>query len=444
MAVYARPERARPRIVLRSANWKLMAACLGGVLVLSLLGPLMTFSDASSSLEGSSLRQSLSIGLFAVVAVAVKPWDDPRRLLAVPRLIVIALAWFWLSMAWAIEPLIAVRRLILATVVIWSIFLTVRELGYERTLLVLRVVLVGALVANYLTVLADPAFGMHTANEPDELSLIGDWRGFMMHKNLAGPVCVVTLFAFLFDARRIPQWLRWAVVAASAFFLLKSGSKTSFGLAISGVAVGFVFLQYRLRYRSLLIVLVTAMGCAATIVSLIYKNPILGNFSDPKAFTGRPVIWNALTAYIADHPLLGAGYQSFWGIGPGSPVYKYATGFATTVTTGHNGYLDLASQVGIPMMLFAVAAAMVVPLVRLFAAGSANERGALLASILFFLIGANFTETSLFDRDSFMEVSLMLAIALGGALAAQPAMRRGVPVAGPAFPMRPGRPRADA
>ncbi|PJN92824.1 hypothetical protein CNY89_26205, partial [Amaricoccus sp. HAR-UPW-R2A-40] len=42
------------------------------------------------------------------------------------------------------------------------------------------------------------------------------------------------------------------------------------------------------------------------------------------AFTGRTQIWSTILAYLRDHWPAGAGYGSFWNVGPDSPVFAYA------------------------------------------------------------------------------------------------------------------------
>jgi O-antigen ligase len=80
---------------------------------------------------------------------------------------------------------------------------------------------------------------------------------------------------------------------------------------------------------------------------------------------------------------------------------------------GHNGYLDLALQVGVPGMVLVTFAAIVWPLLRLFSSRIASPaRRALIVAVVIFCAGHNITETSLFDRDMIVHVFLMFAIAL--------------------------------
>ncbi len=362
---------------------------------------------------GSAIRQLGYLILTGIIFLALKPWENYRRLLAIPLPLCIGLAYCWVSLLWAIEPGVAFRRLVLVTMVMWTMFAAMRQLKFEEVLSLLRWSLFSLLVVNYLIVFLAPAYGIHDGNALDEYSLAGDWRGVMQHKNFAGATCAVTMIAFGFDRGRIPRLLQWAVLAASAYFLYRSNSKTSFGLGIAAMAAGWMFVRYNRKYRLVVIVGIAALAIAATILEGLYQNPLSGKFSDPKAFTGRMSIWIALYHYIADHPWFGSGYGSFWDIGPRSPIYQYATGEVSRMPNGHNGFLDLAAQLGIPGLVLIVTVAVIWPLKTLLDSPIVTGgRGALIAALFIFCIGHNATESSLFDRDMTIWVIFMVAIAL--------------------------------
>lgn len=363
--------------------------------------------------EGSSIRQIGYLFLTGVIFLALKPWENYRRLLAIPLPLCIGLVYCWLSIIWAIEPSVAFRRLVLATMVMWTLFAAMRQLKFEEILSLLRWSLLLLLIVNYLIVFLAPAYGIHDGNALDEYSLAGDWRGVMQHKNFAGATCAVTLIAFGFDRGRIPRALQWAVLAGAAYFLYRSNSKTSFGLGIAAMAAGWMFVRYNRKYRLAVIIGIAVLATAATVLEGLYQNPFLGKFSDPKAFTGRGSIWMAVSRYVGDHPWFGSGYGSFWDIGPRSPIYQYATGEVAGMPNGHNGFLDLAAQLGIPGLILIVIVAVIWPLKTLLDSPIVTgNRGALIAALFIFCIGHNATESSLFDRDMTIWVIFMIAIAM--------------------------------
>jgi hypothetical protein len=89
----------------------------------------------------------------------------------------------------------------------------------------------------------------------------------------------------------------------------------------------------------------------------IYQYAFVQAVNDPRTFTGRVLIWRALMNFIGDHFWLGTGYGSFWNVGDDGPIYRYASGWVTRISEGHNGYLDLACQLGVPLAAGAGAAA---------------------------------------------------------------------------------------
>ena len=68
---------------------------------------------------------------------------------------------------------------------------------------------------------------------------------------------------------------------------------------------------------------------------------------DPDEFTGRAAIWAAELRYIADHPLLGAGFGTFTDSGSQSPLHNYVgASWVDAVSHGHNGYLQVLVTIG--------------------------------------------------------------------------------------------------
>jgi len=384
------------------------------LLVLVALGPYAS-SDTMASGGGGSLMRQLSYAVVFAVAVSATCMSRyPRHFLAMPLGLVLTLGWCWLSMTWAIDPNTAVRRIMLTTLVMWTVFMTVQQLGYQRTVSIVRMVLVLVLVANYCAVIAWPGFGIHQAAQIGDPELVGNWRGILMQKNFAGAICAFTLIVYAFDARGIRPILRWAVIAATAYFLYMTSSKTSIRLTVLVLGVGYLYSLYNPRYLLQLICGATMLGVVLIALGLNYWDALLAPLERQDALTGRGAIWSVLVAYAKEHWLLGAGYGSFWNIGPVGPVYRYTNNWVVEVSNGHNGYLDLLVQVGVPGVVLAVATMIAWPILKLAAGATERSRGAMLMACVLFCAGHNMTESSLLDRDSIVQVFLVMAIALIG------------------------------
>lgn len=368
--------------------------------------------------QGDSLlrqfREFGYIATFVAAVLAVRPWRHPERLLVVPWPLVVALAWCGLSLTWALEPAIGSRRLLLTIIVLWTLFALVRELGLERSTAILRSGLALLLLINFIAVLAWPSVGIHGANEAD---LANDWRGIMAQKNYAGLVSALTILVFTFNAATVQRAFRVVTGSAAVVFLLLSDSATSLGMTGVSIAFGVVLSLRTARSGNRPI---AAEGWAWVPLGVfflifttmaVFPAPYLKWLSDPTGFTGRYQIWAALIRLYNEQPLLGVGYGSLWDLDTHAPIAAYARGWAATVSHGHNGYLDLLVQIGAAGTLIVLFAVLVWPLQRLLRGGSDPVR-VLSATMLLFCLGHNFTESTLFDRDSLGQVFLMLAISM--------------------------------
>lgn len=388
-----------------------IATC--ALLVMVLLAPLMTYNELPLTGEGSAVRQVGYVLILGLAVFGARPAVTRWKLIGMPVPVLLALGWCWISVAWAIEPDIALRRLFLTTVIVWTTFLIVQQAGYRSTLDIVRVVLVLALGANFATVFLDPATGIHMMKDSAvSTALIGNWRGFLVHKNFAGAACALTILLFLFDARKISPVLRVAVVLLAGYFLLRTQSKTSAGMAALALLAGLCFQFYSRRFRAYAIPSIAIVASLGWMVLSAYEDVLRFSYLAPSAFTGRGYIWNMLLKYAGDHLLTGAGFDSFWNIGAYSPVYQYGSGMLTQITVGHNGYLDLLVTIGLPGLILAVFCFVGWPLWRLLANESIPvEQGALITALIIFCMGHNVTESSLFSRDAFVGFFMALAAA---------------------------------
>ncbi|MFC0205080.1 O-antigen ligase family protein [Novosphingobium soli] len=378
---------------------------------LVLIGPVLTNIDGQNGTEtGSIFRQIGYLITFGLLVYSVFREGKGSWALRMPLPIVVALGWCWLSLVWAINVDIAFQRLVLTTISTWFAFILVRGAGYERSLDVLRIILVTGLVGNYVMVWLDPAFGIHLAH--DTTALYGNWRGLMGHKNFAGAAAAITILIFVFAPGKIHPLARLAILAAAAYFLFRSQSKTSGGMVVIAAVAGWIFVKFDTSIRRFAIPLLMALSAAVFFAGSFFQVKSVHDILDPQLFTGRGHIWFSMLRYIETNWLLGTGFGSFWNIGFESPIYSYGTtGFVRGLSVGHNGYLDLLATIGAPGLALAVFAAIVAPTVKLLTTNISARRGALAVALLVFCVGHNFTESSLFERDSFIGVIMVISVA---------------------------------
>jgi exopolysaccharide production protein ExoQ len=413
-STYPRPDVVTPwaGIARRDARGSILA-WIGVILLMSAV----TIGPHANALkeEGATglIRQGTYIGLLVLAMLSVRPWRNPAILLCVPAPLVLAVAVCAISLTWSAVPGIGFRRLTLTATIIWTIAILVRQLGDDRFVSALRWALFALLIANYVAVFAFPTFGIHQFGDRIDIALVGDWCGVMMHKNFAGAVMAVTVCFFLFDAGRVNLLVRIAIIAAASVFLIFSESKTSVGMLVGSALAGYLFGKISFSWRLALIPMI-AIGFVLLMIYLnLYRYVFVQLVTDPVTFTGRIIIWRHLFSYIVDNPLFGTGYGSFWNVGEEGPIFRYSSDWVRTQASGHNGYLDLAATLGIPLAIVVVGLLVVWPFVRiLISHRTTGGRGALLLSLLIFCVGHNVTEASMMERDVIPNVVLIIAITL--------------------------------
>ncbi len=384
-------------------------------LCIVLAGPYINLLNQSVD-EGSLLKQVCFSVILMLALIASRYETAGERLSIVPASMVIILAYCALSCCWSAAPDIAFRRWALTALVMFISLIVVRRAGFERTTEIIRVILAITLFVNYITVVAMPDIGIHQALEEQDDSIVGAWKGVLVHKNFAGPVTAFT-FMYYFFAFCLNKWIRWLMLAASAVFLFGTHSKTSVGFVLFSTLAGLLYMSYTPSRRRIILSFVYLVTIVAVVVITYDADSIVEYFNRGDAFTGRTQIWSALITYWNDNWLSGAGFGSFWNAGYSSPAYRYAGGWVATVSTGHNGYLDLLVQIGLPGTLLAIVTLLILPLKKLL--GLKHEpraAGALLLACAIFCIGHNFTESSILDRDDIAHVFLVISIALAEGL----------------------------
>lgn len=362
--------------------------------------------------QGDAVNQALHVVIFLMLLVG-SGMPSKRELFCVPLGLAVLLAYCFLSVTWAIVPFISFRRITLTALVVWVTFRQINDLGPERALKLIRYALIAVLIVNYLMVFLTP-YGIHSEVFAQESSVVGDWRGIIPHKNVAGAVCAFTVLFFVFDNRQFPRIVSALVIAAATNFLYYTHSSTSEISLILALAMGLAIRPYNASHRFAFgICLAMVVGLAAQI--LFVNLAALSNFvNDPGALTGRGAIWPLLLEYASEHLWTGAGFSSFWRIGPDSPIWTLTSGWvAFYAAHGHNGFLDLLVTIGLPGMLLAIVVMIVWPLLRLLLSQSIDKpRRSLLLAVIIFCAGHNLAESSLLNAASLVEVFLLIAVAI--------------------------------
>jgi exopolysaccharide production protein ExoQ len=371
------------------------------------------FGGVTEASHGDIVRQIAYLGVAALVGLTALQRYGMSALRAVPLSMGLLLAWCLASSMWAPESGIVLRRAGLEALIIVSLMMSVATIGPERAFTILRWVLAAVLVVNFVSIPL-VASARHAAGEVDP-ALVGNWRGLYGHKNIAGAVCAITIILFLFTKSGWKNWIGIVIAGAAAAFLFFTHSKSSAGFLPVALLAGLI---YRLGWRDGLSRAILAVLATLFVVGLIAFialdiDALTRMLEDPREFTGRSAIWAAELRYIADHPLLGAGFGTFTDTKSQSPLHNYVSGsWVDAVSHGHNGYLQVFVTIGGIGFALTLLAVLVRPLQRFWALDwEENAFKPMLFAIFVFALLHNFMESDFLEGDGVTWSALLLVIA---------------------------------
>jgi exopolysaccharide production protein ExoQ len=321
------------------------------------------------------------------------------KCVSIPQILM--LAWILISCSWAVSPSISLRRAILLTMVFCDLVIGVNALGIRRATRCIYIALAIVIIASLISVFLF-SFAVHPGGEIDP-SITGSWRGIMVHKNTAGGVAGMAVILFLHHSISRGKFQDWAMLVCSVIFILGTRSKTSIGFLLPTIVVGLSFrhLWRTDKGRITFLLLVFVFVSFGILLAWSMESRLIEIFNNPLSFTGRGAIWKVALMEIADHPFFGAGYSSFWAAGPSSTLYRYMINpFIEFTMHSHNGFLEVAVTTGLPGLILAILASIVLPLRQIFEWDSRNIKyKSMLFSIILFGIAENCLETQLYTKD---------------------------------------------
>lgn len=395
-----------------------LMAVLSGLLTLTMSRPFMLMTVAVSHANGVDWRQ-WGYSTLLVVCLVVAYFDGPRsRFVIVPPLLLPLIVWSAASITWSSVPEVSAKRLLLTGAIILGVSTAVDRLGARRSILTAQIILFAFLIASLVAVILFPYFGIQNYYDVERHW----WRGVMANKNIAGMSTSLTVLFFSLYGSKATMLLRYGVAAIAALFLFYTDSSTSIiGAAVSltvGAAVLFAFsrasqsdhpqISEKMMKVSLLVVWCVL---TAALAFLAWEGTWLLELTrNPELFTGRGKIWQPMILSFLRSPFLGSGYGAFWDAGASAGVVR--AGPLAGVTQGHNGYLDLAVQIGIPGLVLAVGALVLWPMLLIMRLrSSADQLCSLASAVLIFFVINNLTESSIFDGDQILQVFMILIVA---------------------------------
>lgn len=312
------------------------------------------FKSVSGSLEplvniiwGACYMVSL-IGLFANFGINWISWIIRYRLL-----LTLLLLGTLFSAAWSMDASLTIERnvhLIGTTIIAFYIAFTI---PLQRILSVSAIVFGTLLTASVIAVFALPELGIESY-EGQQV-----WRGVMTSKNTLGfwsatsAMLFITLLAQPYSLDR--RTLVFVALILSLVTLALSSSATSLLALIMGLLVmSYLYIAFRftLGFIPMIVLGLLFAFLAVSAFLNIDTAELIGRSGD---LTGRGDIWEQTWKLILERPLTGYGYGTLWQPTPDTLwIQQKLTDFTWMVYHAHNGLLQLASEIGIPLAAIAV------------------------------------------------------------------------------------------
>jgi O-antigen ligase len=179
------------------------------------------------------------------------------------------------------------------------------------------------------------------------------FAGIHGHKNVAGQFLFVALPIYflgtLFKEISGSRLLGLLSVALGVAMLVATQSKTSVGAIVLGLSA--VLLTRGISRRTIPgpLILVLFLGILCSIAALVHWGPdeLLETLIGDPTLTGRDQIWRYAMNKFSGSPVVGTGYGAMWQIGPAIQLALRSMGLYLVFNEAHNGYLEIAAQLGI-------------------------------------------------------------------------------------------------
>lgn len=325
-----------------------------------------TLSNANAGIEEGKTPRRLAVIGFAVFALGLtlrRRWKERRgvpepdgltfgvnRSVALPILAFVLLAAT--SVLWAEDPSLVVRRVAVFLFVGYAAWAVARSWPLAD---ILTFTVVSCLVILSCSLGLEVARGVFRPLD-GEYRLMG-----LAHPNNHAQECAAVIFCSFAAMRLLPEKKRFytmTMLAGFAFILL-TRSRTSFLAVLLTLGFGALYILPKRRVFGIGLVMaavVLIIGVYGPDVIDSAKHMLLfgrqESAADVGTLTGRTELWSELLTYVGAHPILGYGFEGFWG-----PMHTASVSLALgwVVPHAHNGYIEMLLDLGVVgLVLFVV------------------------------------------------------------------------------------------
>lgn len=305
---------------------------------------------AATGAEGSLLRQ-FGWGAIFLLAAFFAVRDSNGRFQfgweLVPPAFALLLGYTALSVIWAANGPVAVRRLVQLV----GVFLIALSLVRHRLDGEVFFKFAGpGLIFLFLGVAA-------VAIPLISFDISGNYKGFAYTKNNWGQFAALMGLIFFVKAirKRNVAWY-WLLFGFASISLLATRSATSIAIFVLAVSIILSWVMGK-RYGQMFYLACLAVAMLVAVASFSYL-VVLGELPFERIYTasldsvgkdttltGRTALWRMMGYEIDRHPWFGIGYGSFWlGLeGQSALIVRF---FSWQPGQAHNGYIDVVNELG--------------------------------------------------------------------------------------------------
>ena len=295
-------------------------------------------------------------GLYAIAIVGLMFNHGLSWLFWIARyrvLLVVLLMGTAISISWSIDPPTSAAR----TVHLLGTSMVAIYLGFMIPLVsilnILSVVLGGILLISIASVFALPELGIE-AYEGTRV-----WKGITTSKNTLGFWAATGVLLYCSQLGKPLNLTRkflavlFALISLAALYF--SHSATSLlALVVGGAVALYFFISIRFQLGFVRMVVMAILFGSVTVLALLNIDTaeLVGRSGD---LTGRGEVWEQTWRLILEKPLTGYGYGSIWHPNDQTLwIQQSLTDFTWIVYHAHNGFLQLASEIGLPLSCIAM------------------------------------------------------------------------------------------
>lgn len=331
--------------------------------------PFRDLSDPNSLVPGADghiVSQASAVLVTGMLAVFAYVNKLHLILKALTPFLLLTFLWFACTAALSAYPALAGRRLVLAMFVIFQATVLLL-LPQDRNQFV-RLLAAGALVVLtlcYAGVIFAPELSIHQATDIAEPQLAGNWRGPFAHKNGAGAGMAILIIYGIYICRSLNGAIGALIIALAAVFLFFTESKSPIVLLPLVLTSSVVLVRLRSPIAKVIVATsVPAIIAVLTIGSVQFDAiyAVVEKLMSDPTFTGRNDIWQFTLEHIAQRPIVGFGYQAFWGTSELVNNWTWLDSWGFRASDAHNGFLNVAVMTGVVGLALALGWAFLQPL----------------------------------------------------------------------------------